>query len=316
MSEQSQGPGWWQASDGKWYPPQAAAGADPTMPIAASAATGPLPGGPPPAGGAPPPKGGLGRGPLLGIIAAVIVLLAAVLFFATKGDDKDDKAKTANTDQSSDSDTESSSSKRTTTTKPKATTTTLDSDPLDIDVRDGFTPFRSEEDGFAIAVPERMRVFDLSSENLDQIKEALGADNPQLAAVFDQAGSLIAQGGKLFAVDPTGAGQGKPADTLNIIRTPTSVDPTAAGFEDTIVKQLEGVGATDVEVTSLDVPAGKAVAVAFTLAINLPDGSTASIHGREGVVQAAGALWVITYAAGPDADSGEFDEVVDSFVAV
>lgn len=27
MSDMSQGPGWWQASDGKWYPPEAARGA-------------------------------------------------------------------------------------------------------------------------------------------------------------------------------------------------------------------------------------------------------------------------------------------------
>ena len=38
MSDTSQGPGWWQASDGKWYPPEQAPGYQP-------------PGGP--AGGAP-----------------------------------------------------------------------------------------------------------------------------------------------------------------------------------------------------------------------------------------------------------------------
>ena len=32
MSEQSGGPGWWQASDGKWYPPeQAPTAAQPTV---------------------------------------------------------------------------------------------------------------------------------------------------------------------------------------------------------------------------------------------------------------------------------------------
>ncbi|WP_334141985.1 DUF4190 domain-containing protein [Rhabdothermincola sp.] len=30
MSDTSQGPGWWQASDGKWYPPEAAPGPGPT----------------------------------------------------------------------------------------------------------------------------------------------------------------------------------------------------------------------------------------------------------------------------------------------
>ncbi len=32
MSDVSQGPGWWQASDGKWYPPEQAQGAAPTTP--------------------------------------------------------------------------------------------------------------------------------------------------------------------------------------------------------------------------------------------------------------------------------------------
>lgn len=31
MSEVSQGPGWWQASDGKWYPPEAQPGPSPGM---------------------------------------------------------------------------------------------------------------------------------------------------------------------------------------------------------------------------------------------------------------------------------------------
>jgi hypothetical protein len=32
MSDYSQGPGWWQASDGKWYPPQQHPGAAPQAP--------------------------------------------------------------------------------------------------------------------------------------------------------------------------------------------------------------------------------------------------------------------------------------------
>lgn len=31
-ADASQGPGWWQASDGKWYPPEAQPGAAPTSP--------------------------------------------------------------------------------------------------------------------------------------------------------------------------------------------------------------------------------------------------------------------------------------------
>ncbi|HBX10284.1 MAG TPA: hypothetical protein DEG13_10955, partial [Candidatus Microthrix parvicella] len=41
MSDQAQGPGWWQASDGKWYPPQTAAQPFPStaqgLPVASAA---------------------------------------------------------------------------------------------------------------------------------------------------------------------------------------------------------------------------------------------------------------------------------------
>lgn len=65
MSDTSQGPGWWQASDGKWYPPEQAPGAAPTGPP-------PGPAGAPPGYGTPPaygaPAGGGGGGVEVGDI--------------------------------------------------------------------------------------------------------------------------------------------------------------------------------------------------------------------------------------------------------
>lgn len=56
MSTTPQGPGWWQASDGAWYPPPAPGSArpstPPTLPLAPNP---PPPGSPPPWGGPPPP---------------------------------------------------------------------------------------------------------------------------------------------------------------------------------------------------------------------------------------------------------------------
>lgn len=48
MSDVSQGPGWWQASDGKWYPPEQTPGAQPSSPAEAtpSSAAVPAPGAP------------------------------------------------------------------------------------------------------------------------------------------------------------------------------------------------------------------------------------------------------------------------------
>jgi len=96
MSDISQGPGWWQASDGKWYPPEQAPGATPP----------PIPG-QPPAGGPPgygqpaaygAPGGGEATiGAAFGygwkkfqefvgvIIIAAVVYLGAVLVFGFLG---------------------------------------------------------------------------------------------------------------------------------------------------------------------------------------------------------------------------------------
>lgn len=96
MSDTSQGPGWWQASDGKWYPPEQAPGAGPAGP--------PL-GGPPPGYGTPPaygapaggPAGGVGVGDIVGygwkkfqehlgaIIVAVLVYVGVVGVFSFLG---------------------------------------------------------------------------------------------------------------------------------------------------------------------------------------------------------------------------------------
>jgi hypothetical protein len=59
MSDVSQGPGWWQASDGKWYPPEQSATATAAPPPAPSFA--PSPAGYPPAGY---PAAGGNNGPL------------------------------------------------------------------------------------------------------------------------------------------------------------------------------------------------------------------------------------------------------------
>lgn len=58
MSDTSQGPGWWQASDGKWYPPEQAPGATPATPPAGDPGAYGTPGyGTPPPYGAPPAYG-------------------------------------------------------------------------------------------------------------------------------------------------------------------------------------------------------------------------------------------------------------------
>jgi hypothetical protein len=95
VSDSSQGSGWWLASDGKWYPPQAAAPAAPTAPTAGTAPAGatvtaPVGTAPPGAipgqavpGQAPPvAPSSSGRGCLMAVLIglAVIFVLAVGAF--------------------------------------------------------------------------------------------------------------------------------------------------------------------------------------------------------------------------------------------
>ncbi|MEY2421386.1 MAG: hypothetical protein QOI95_1453 [Acidimicrobiaceae bacterium] len=122
MSEQSGGPGWWQASDGKWYPPEQAPTAaqppvDPTttQPAAGTPAYGAPPPGAPaygaPAYGAPPAgaaaAGGGGAGKVIAIVVVLALLAGGGAYLLTKGSGSSgsvksfcDTARTLNNDTS------------------------------------------------------------------------------------------------------------------------------------------------------------------------------------------------------------------------
>ena len=109
MSDTSQGPGWWLASDAKWYPPELWTG-PPAVPGQAPAYGSftvtpgqPGGGGPPPYPGAPGPYGGAGAYPPYGYgqqmpygapatkrtnglaIASLVCSCAGILFFGVPG---------------------------------------------------------------------------------------------------------------------------------------------------------------------------------------------------------------------------------------
>jgi len=150
VSEVSQGEGWWQASDGKWYAPElhpdraampdptvesaaAPGGPDPTVPVAPFGAdptlaspvmpSAPPPGMPPPGAppittfGTPPPTagGGGGKGKLIAAIAVVVALIAGGIAFALTRD-SDSKTSTRS-DASSDSSSSTKSSSKSSSSK-------------------------------------------------------------------------------------------------------------------------------------------------------------------------------------------------------
>jgi hypothetical protein len=153
MSDATQGPGWWQASDGLWYPPEqhpdfsaATEAIEPVPPVPAAPPEAtqamppvppPVPPGPPlpagrPVGPAGPPPPGSNRGKVIAIVAvlAAIAVVAALLLLNR---DSDDSAKVAASDTDStdvsdrsdgtDASDATTTTKKTTTTTAKTTTT-------------------------------------------------------------------------------------------------------------------------------------------------------------------------------------------------
>jgi len=89
MSDVSQGPGWWQASDGKWYAPEQGAGYVPPPPPPTPAAAAPAPPVPPvttPDAGpeATPPEKKSHRGLWIAIGAIVVVIIIIVASSSSK----------------------------------------------------------------------------------------------------------------------------------------------------------------------------------------------------------------------------------------
>jgi hypothetical protein len=90
MSEQSGGPGWWIASDGKWYPPEQAPGAAPAQPQPtappSAPPTAPLPTSAP--GSSPDNKG-----KVVAVLVAALVLVAVGVVVALTRDSGGDSSK-------------------------------------------------------------------------------------------------------------------------------------------------------------------------------------------------------------------------------
>ena len=147
MSDATQGEGWWQASDGKWYPPQEhpdfqsgatqpiGATPPPTAampPVPPSAAPAGPPIGPPPGAPVGPPPGAPGSGSnntkwiIGGVVAAVVIAIAAFLLLG--GDDKKTNvAATSSSSASSSSSKSSSSSSKSSSSSSKSSSSSSSS---------------------------------------------------------------------------------------------------------------------------------------------------------------------------------------------
>jgi hypothetical protein len=340
MSDQSQGEGWWEASDGKWYPPPRPdvpataptatptepvtqpfdAPADPQAPPPYGPPTGPPlgssvgspPGGLPPTGGSPPAaqKSGIGRGPIIGIAAAVLVIIAAIAFFVSRGDGKSENVSASKTDQSDSSDQpDTDTSDTASSSKSSRSGSNKSSSSSSVAIPSGFKQLKNDTEGVSIAVPSDFKQIDPSAFADSSNESAFSAQNPDLAP-FLASGNAFLEGSVLAA---TGATNGKPTVVV-VAKSPQKFDPTDSAFTHSLKTELESAGAANLSVNNVSIPAGNALRVALSIDVN-GEVTSGTVHEVLHFVTVGETTWgIIGASVGADA-SGLFDQMAKTFKA-
>jgi hypothetical protein len=173
--------------------------------------------------------------------------------------------------------------------------------------------FKSDEDQFAIVIPQGMDDVDLTRGDIDQILNQLEANNPSFASVGPQVRSVLASGGKLFAIDSSTAATTGFADNVNLIAVAGESDVTNPSVESQIRTQLEGIPANDLVFNSGDVNGRPVLSASYTATVNGADGQPRTVFGRQAYFSADGKTWVLTYTTGAEDTSDTLGTMVQSF---
>ncbi|MEY2423670.1 MAG: hypothetical protein QOI95_3737 [Acidimicrobiaceae bacterium] len=303
MSDQGQ-PGWWQASDGRWYPADQQPGyqqpgyqqpgyQQPGYQQPNPEGTWAPPGGPPapvPPFGAPPPFLGTPTPSparsrpwviVIVAIAAVAIVAVAVVFLVGTKD-----------------------TKRNSAGAPAATTLgTAGVTP------EGFAAVADPNDEFTIAFPSDWTAASTRGD-VSHIGETLMPDDPEIAARLDQiAGGILPRSAVMLGFLRDDLTRGRSfATNMNVI--PTAIDPSLS--LDMIVDQstqgLERFGAEIHSTESTTLANGPAKRVRYTL-------TSAGVDGVQYYVLTRGQIWVLTFSTQDlEALSAEFEQIARTFV--
>jgi hypothetical protein len=248
MSDQSQGEGWWQASDGKWYPPpRPDAPAPPTtQPFgeptgAPSEAYGP-PTGPPVGAPHSGKKRGLGAGPIIGMAVAAAVIVGLIAFFVTRDDGKKNNASTERSGQTDESNQTQG-------------------------VPSGFKTIKNEDAGVSIAVPRNFSETDPSQFANSDAQSEFRSENSELAPLLSSGNAFL----RNSVLAASGSVDGTPAFVV-VAKSPQPIDTTdsqsASELESELQSELATVGGSDITTDPVTLPAGPAFRVQVTLEIN------------------------------------------------
>lgn len=201
-------------------------------------------------------------------------------------------------------DSENDASKKTATTVKDRTTTTAKSA-----VPEGFKQLADDEAGFSVAIPEGWKEIDANSEDVQREVADFAKNNPALSSFSNQASQVFEQGGKLVAIDPSGAAF---AANINIIFAdrPASVK-TADQLEAGAKQTQQQLGGTDMVAERLTISGKQAVKLSAKNAKLIPGATLTQIqiyilNGEE--------LQIITFTtAAPETDLPTFEKIQKSY---
>jgi hypothetical protein len=157
---------------------------------------------------------------------------------------------------------------------------------------------------FALWLPEAWTVLDPGADDLVARFAEFQAQNPLLAGIIGSAEAL--QDVALWAFGPV-VPDSVFVDNLNVRRTSLGGQPAPdmAVLVEPIVGQYRELGFADLATqTDLQVGGRAAAYIAYSFPYAGRDGAPGRVAGHQYYVATDTDLWILTYAAGPDADAG------------
>lgn len=281
MSDQQQGPGWWQASDGRWYPPeQHPSVVPPGGWTAPSAPTAPPSLAPPwsvPPAVPVPPTRGMSRGAKVALILGIplgllVVLVMVVTLLGTSSDD------------------------------PEVV-------PVTAAVPESFVRFEDPAGEFTIDIEPEWISLSLRGD-LTGLGAKTAPDDPELAAAIDATVAAVPRQLVFAALERETLGTARFVASINIVPVPrdgASIDV----IEREIPSSVELFGAGDAEVERVETSNGDGLRMSYRFE---QGGPLSGVEGLQYYVLGEETVWVLTLTSDDMAmDQADFEASVAAF---
>ncbi len=182
------------------------------------------------------------------------------------------------------------------------TATAAPSQPTAVPLPAGWVEHRTPD--FALWLPEDWTVLQPDADDLAARFAEFQAQNPLLAGIIGSADAL--HDVALWAFDPVAPGSVF-VDNLNIRRTSLGGQPAPemAGLIQPIVEQYRELAFADIATrTDLIINGRAAATITYSFPFTGRDGAPGQVTGHQYFIATDTELWILSYAAGPDATAG------------